>query len=111
MNKPYYLADVLDSLRKALEYKLLSAEVGPKSSPDQKKQAGKIFVDMTGGTEGAREIFKAFEQRGTIAACTSVRNTERGREPMSNVNAGHIASDNPGEPAADETLKGFMRNY
>src|SRR3989304_3668343 len=50
--KPVYVSDVLDSLREIPEYKGASGEtIGPRLvTGSDKRRAGKIFVDMTGGT-------------------------------------------------------------
>ena len=55
--KPHTLADILDILRTIPEYKNAGMNgTGPKITLGSKtRKAGKIFVDMTGGTEGARD--------------------------------------------------------
>src|SRR4030067_947840 len=58
--KPEYVKDVLDFLNNIPEYRLSQSD---QSTPailagSEKKRAGKIFVDMTGGTGGSKEAFE-----------------------------------------------------
>jgi len=59
--KPYFVSDIVDILRTILNTKPPApTALDPRLSSDQKtRKAGKIFVDMTGGTEGSREIFES----------------------------------------------------
>jgi len=111
--KPYYLADVLDSLKNIPEYKTAGLQsVGPKIVLGSKRRkAGKIFVDMTGGTEGAREIFKSLSNSGVSTIVGMHISEEHRKEAEKNhmnvIVAGHIASDNLGlNLLLDEMLQG-----
>lgn len=111
--KPYYLADVLESLKNIPEYRTAGLQsVGPKIVLGSKRRkAGKIFVDMTGGTEGAREIFKSLSNSGVSTIVGMHISEEHRKEAEKNhmniVVAGHIASDNLGlNLLLDEALKG-----
>lgn len=100
--KPYTLEDVVDLLRKVPEY--LEAEKnssGPKILLGAKsRKAGKVFVDMTGGTEGSKEIFQSLSLGGinTVVAMhlTEDHRKEAEKNHINVVIAGHIASDNVG---------------
>ncbi len=64
--KPETLNDVLKILKSIPEY---SNAIKDSSGPvifigTKEKRAGKIFVDMTGGTEGSTEIFEKLAQSG-----------------------------------------------
>ena len=63
---PYFVSDVVDMPGTYPEYRTAGMQgVGPKIVLGSKKRkAGKIFVDMTGGTEGAKEIFKSLTNSG-----------------------------------------------
>ncbi len=100
--KPYLLSDVLDLLKDIPEYKegLLNG-AGPNillGSP--KKKAGRVYVDMTGGTEGSKEIFQSMATSGigTIVAMhlSDEHRKEAEKHHVNAVIAGHIASDNLG---------------
>ena len=99
---PRTLDNILDMLLEEPEYREAKREgAGPKiilGSP--KRQAGKVFVDMTGGTEGAKEIFSAMMQSGinTIVGMhfSDDHKKEAEKHHMNMVIAGHISSDNVG---------------
>ncbi|MEK7683744.1 MAG: NGG1p interacting factor NIF3, partial [Nitrospirota bacterium] len=59
--KPYRVSDVMEALKGIPEYRTASFNgAGPKILIGSKnRRAGKIFVDMTGGTEGSKEIFES----------------------------------------------------
>jgi putative NIF3 family GTP cyclohydrolase 1 type 2 len=100
--KPYRLSDVLDILKSIPEYKAARINgVGPRiilGSKDRK--AGKIFVDMTGGTEGAKEIFESLTTSGvsTIVAMhiSEDHRKEAEKNHLNVIVAGHISSDTLG---------------
>lgn len=100
--KPYALADVVDILRAIPEYRNAATNgAGPKIILGSKtRKAGKIFVDMTGGTEGAREIFASLTTSGTNTIVAMHFSEEHRKEAEKNhlnvVIAGHISSDNLG---------------
>jgi hypothetical protein len=110
--KPYFLSDVLDILKSIPEYRSAALQsVGPKIVLGTKKRkAGRIFVDMTGGTEGAREIFKSLTHSGVSTIVGMHISEEHRKEAEKNhmnvVVAGHISSDNLGlNLLIDELLK------
>ena len=99
---PYQLEDVLADLREIPEYKVARLEgVGPKIILGSKKRkAGKIFVDMTGGTEGAKEIIRSITNSGVSTIVGMHMSEEHRKEAekhhLNVVVAGHISSDNLG---------------
>ena len=100
--KPKTLQGIIDLLLNEPEYQIASkGRVGPKilvGKPNDK--AGKIFVDMTGGTEGSKEIFARLSQTGIgTYLCMHIAEDHFSKikpEYLNVVNAGHIASDNLG---------------
>lgn len=100
--KPKKLQDILNSLDSIEEYRISSAQqVAPKilcGSPQSR--CGKIFVDMTGGTEGPKEIVDSLISAG-IGTIVGMHLSEEHYKIYQNKNinciiAGHIASDNLG---------------
>ncbi len=99
---PRKLKQVLGLIRDIPEYQHARRNnAGPKlllGSEDQR--AGKIFVDMTGGTEGAKETIEKISQAGvgTIVAMhmSEDHRKEAEKHHLHVVIAGHIASDNLG---------------
>lgn len=99
---PYSLSDIIDLLRTIPEYKESARNgSGPKiliGSPQ--RRAGKIFVDMTGGTEGSKDIFQNITNSGinTIVAMhlSEDHRKEAEKAHLNVVIAGHISSDNLG---------------
>lgn len=100
--KPATLADTLNILKAIPEYAdALSKNCGPRILiGDPKKKAGKIFVDMTGGTEGPKRIFPRLSQAGVgtiVAMHLSEEHFKNAKTELINVViAGHIASDTLG---------------
>jgi hypothetical protein len=100
--KPKTLADTLGLLKAIPEYAdALKKHAGPRILiGDPKKKAGKVFVDMTGGTEGPKRIFPRLSQAGVgtiVAMHLSEEHFKNAKSEMMNVIiAGHIASDNLG---------------
>lgn len=100
--KPKTLKDVVDLLMKEPEYQdAVINKAGPEilvGKPDS--SAGKIVVDMTGGTEGSKDIYGRFSQIGiqTVLGMHLSENhyTKIKEEYLNVVIAGHIASDNLG---------------
>ena len=100
--KPEKLSGVLAMLKAIPEYADgLKKNSGPKiliGSPD--KKAGRIFVDMTGGTEGPKKIFPRLSQAGIgtiVAMHLSEEHFKSAKDEHLNVViAGHIASDSLG---------------
>ena len=101
-NNPVTLKKVIDILLKEPEYReAFLNKSGPKIfSGEEKNKAGKVFVDMTGGTQGSSEIYGRMSQLGIkTELCMHV--SEAGCKKMKSdhinvVVAGHIASDNLG---------------
>ena len=100
--KPDTLGDVVDMLMKIPEYR---EAAGNNSGPRvllgaKERSAGNIFVDMTGGTEGAKDIFKSLVHSGvnTIVGMhlSEDHRKEAEKHHMNVVIAGHISSDNLG---------------
>jgi putative NIF3 family GTP cyclohydrolase 1 type 2 len=115
--KPYRLDDILDLLREIPEYKeAAKCSAGPKLLlGSEKRRAGKIFVDMTGGTEGAKDIFKSLSLTGvnTIVGMhmSDDHRKEAEQHNMNVIIAGHIASDNVGlNLLLDQTFAGQKIN-
>ncbi|MEW6556948.1 MAG: NGG1p interacting factor NIF3 [Elusimicrobiota bacterium] len=100
--KPYFVGDVVKTLKTIPEYKnSITEAVGPKIIVgSEENRAGKIFVDMTGGTEGAVEFLEKLSLAGvgTIVAMHMSEEHIKTAE-KSNINvvvAGHISSDTLG---------------
>jgi putative NIF3 family GTP cyclohydrolase 1 type 2 len=100
--KPYTVDDIIDLLRELPEYKDAEKNnAGPKILLGSKnRKAGKIFVDMTGGTEGSKEIFQSLSLSGTNTIVAMHLSEDHRKEAEKNhlnvIIAGHIASDNLG---------------
>ncbi len=100
--KPYTVDDIIDLLKELPEYKDAEKNnAGPKILLGSKnRKAGKIFVDMTGGTEGSKEIFQSLSLSGinTIVAMhlSEDHRKEAEKNHLNVIIAGHIASDNLG---------------
>ncbi|MEW6109017.1 MAG: NGG1p interacting factor NIF3 [Nitrospirota bacterium] len=100
--KPYTLSDVLESLKKIPEYRqAMKNGAGPKILIGSKtRKAGKIFVDMTGGTEGSKDIFESLTASGVNTIVGMHLSEDHRKEAEKNhlnvVIAGHISSDNLG---------------
>ncbi|HPM43402.1 MAG TPA: NGG1p interacting factor NIF3 [Candidatus Omnitrophota bacterium] len=100
--KPKKLSDVVSMLKSIPEYADgLKKNAGPRiliGGPE--KSAGRIFVDMTGGTEGPKKIFPRLSQAGVgtiVAMHLSEEHYKHAKgEHINVVIAGHIASDNLG---------------
>ncbi len=100
--KPYTISDILDILLEIPEYREAAKKgSGPEVLLGNKdRKAGKVYVDMTGGTEGARDIFQALTLSGvnTVVAMhlSEEHRKEAEKHHLNVVIAGHIASDNLG---------------
>lgn len=100
--KPETLCEVMEMLREIPEYRnAAKINAGPKILfGEPKSRAGKIFVDMTGGTEGPKDMFEKLEAAGigTIVAMhvgeEHFKNVQKGHVNV--VIAGHISSDTLG---------------
>lgn len=97
--KPYKLKDLLKILRNIPEYKKSAKlQVPPKIvSGSENSKCGKIYVDMTGGTEGSKEIFEKYANSGVstlVGMHLSEEHLENAKKAKLNVViAGHISSD------------------
>ncbi len=100
--KPARLKDLLKLLKDIPEYRRAgSLQLPPKIvSGSEESRCGKIFVDMTGGTEGAKEVFEKFAASGVstlVGMHISEDHLENAKKANLNiVIAGHIASDTLG---------------
>lgn len=111
--KPYTLDDIIELLLEIPEYNEAEKNsAGPRILIGNKdRKAGKIFVDMTGGTEGSKEIFHSIASSGinTIVAMhlSEDHRKEAEKNHINVVIAGHIASDNLGlNLLLDKVLEG-----
>jgi len=111
--KPYTISDVIDILRSIPEYKEASRNgTGPKILIGSRtRKAGRIFVDMTGGTEGSKDIFESMASSGINTIVAMHLSEEHRKEAEKNhlnvIIAGHISSDNVG---LNLLLDGLMRD-
>ena len=100
--KPDKLSDVLNMLKAIPEYAdALNNNAGPRILiGEAKKKAGKVFVDMTGGTEGSKRVFGRLSQAGVgtiVAMHLGEEHFKNAKADLINVViAGHIASDTLG---------------
>lgn len=101
-NKPKTLKDLVKILKQIPEYRIATKDkAGPKiilGKPEDK--VGKISLEMTGGTEGSKEIFGRLSQLGVntiVGMHLSEEHFKRVKpEHINVVIAGHIASDTIG---------------
>jgi putative NIF3 family GTP cyclohydrolase 1 type 2 len=100
--EPALLDDVIELLLMIPEYRdAAKIGVGPRILVgDRRRKAGKIVVDMTGGTEGAKEIYENLAHGGISTIVGMHISEEHRKEAEKNhinvVIAGHIASDTLG---------------
>jgi hypothetical protein len=124
--KPQLLEDVVDILLTIPEYndaqKNLTGPFIIAGSP--KRKAGKILVDMTGGTEGSKDVFDKLYKVGVrTLICMHLGEEHFKKAKEANLNAviaGHISSDTLGlnllldriekiEPLQITSCSGFTR--
>jgi len=97
--KPYKLKDLIKILKNIPEYKKSAKlQVPPKIvSGSENSKCGKIYIDMTGGTEGSKEIFEKYANSGVstlVGMHLSEEHLENAKKAKLNVViAGHISSD------------------
>lgn len=111
--KPAMVSDIIEILMEIPEYKNTASEVNSPSivCGSEKRKAGKVFVDMTGGTGGSK---KAFEKLSAAGVGTVVgmhigddHRKEAEKHHIAVVIAGHISSDTLGlNLLFDHMLKG-----
>ncbi len=99
---PDTLGDILKILKGIPEYREAAKNnAGPKILlGDKERRSGKIFVDMTGGTGGSKDIFESLANSG-IGTIVGMHIGEEHRKKAEEhhinvVIAGHISSDNLG---------------
>ncbi len=100
--EPVFVGDIMDILKDIPEYsRALDEAVGPKVVVgSEKRRAGRIFVDMTGGTGGSKKAYERLSQAGvgTVVGMhiSEDHRKEAERHHINVVIAGHISSDNLG---------------
>ncbi|MHB8764581.1 MAG: NGG1p interacting factor NIF3, partial [Deferrisomatales bacterium] len=101
--RPPTLADLLDLLHGVPEYdRARRDQAGPVLVAGEKRgRAGQVFVDMTGGTEGAREMYQKFAQSTGVSTIVGMHLSkehveEAKKHHLNVVLAGHVSSDNLG---------------
>jgi len=100
--KPQKLKDLLDLLKGIAEYRRADRlAAGPKIvSGAENSRCGRIFVDMTGGTEGPKTIFDQHAVSG-VSTIVGMHLSEEALENAKKANlnvviAGHVSSDTLG---------------
>lgn len=102
IRKPERLSQALDILKAIPEYfDGMKKNAGPRILiGEPKKKVGRVFVDMTGGTEGPKKIFPRLSQAGIGTIVAMHLSEEHFRhakgEHINVIIAGHIASDTLG---------------
>ncbi|MFC1667260.1 NGG1p interacting factor NIF3 [Candidatus Omnitrophota bacterium] len=100
--KPETLGDIMDILKDIPEYRESAKHNSPPKiiRGNSSSKTGKVFVDMTGGTEGSKNIFSKLSQAGVSTLICMHLSEEHfkkaSEEHMNVIVAGHIASDNVG---------------
>jgi hypothetical protein len=100
--RPSRLKDILELLGAVPEYQKSAAlQLPPRIvNGSEDSRCGKIFVDMTGGTEGAKEVFEKYAAGGVstlVGMHISEDHLENAKKANLNVViAGHISSDTLG---------------
>jgi putative NIF3 family GTP cyclohydrolase 1 type 2 len=100
--KPKKLADILEILGEVPEYHQAQKDnAGPRIIlGNPQRTIGKVFVEMTGGTEGSKEVFEKLSKLG-VRTLVSMHLSEEHFKKVSDANlnvviAGHISSDTLG---------------
>ena len=100
--KPEFISDLVKLLKSVPEYKEASKHnAGPKIFlGSEKKHTGRVMVDMTGGTEGSKDIFKELSKAGiSTIVCMHLSDEHVKKAQQEHLNvivAGHIPSDTIG---------------
>jgi putative NIF3 family GTP cyclohydrolase 1 type 2 len=115
--KPARVRDVLQLLKTIPEYQdAMVNGTGPNLiAGKENNKTGRIFVDMTGGTEGSKKVFARLSQVGVgtiVAMHLSEEHFKKAKAEFINVIiAGHIASDTLGlNLILDELTKRYNFN-
>lgn len=102
-SKPQMVSDIVRILKDIPEYITCMGEVSmtPKVvTGSEKRRAGKVFVDMTGGTGGSKRVFEKLAHAGigTVVGMhiSEDHRKEADKNHINVVIAGHIASDTLG---------------
>lgn len=97
--KPETVKDIVDILKGIPEYKTaISTSIGPSVVVGAEgKRAGKVMIDMTGGTGGPKQVIEKLANAG-VGTMVGMHINEKNREEAEKhhinvVIAGHIASD------------------
>ena len=113
--RPKSLEGILNILRQIPEYKQASQyKAGPKIIiGDPERKPGKILVEMTGGTEGSKEVFGRLSQAG-IGTIIGMHLSEEHfkkiqAEHINVIIAGHISSDTLGLNLLLDRIEGNNR--
>jgi hypothetical protein len=99
---PETVGEIVSALKELPEYnEATKHKAGPKIIAGKEKgSAGKIFVDMTGGTSGARESYEKLAAAGVgTVVCMHMSEGYRKEAQKHHINvviAGHMASDSLG---------------
>ena len=100
---PETVGDILKVLRGIPEYAEAEKQGAALKifSGSKERSAGRVYVDMTGGTSGAKDTFEKLAARSDIGTMVAMHLPEKQREAaekhhISVVIAGHIASDSLG---------------
>ncbi|MCX6357952.1 MAG: NGG1p interacting factor NIF3 [Candidatus Aureabacteria bacterium] len=97
--KPERLGEIIDLIEEIPEYQAAIANNAPPKiiAGNDRRRAGKIFVDMTGGTEGPAKILEKLATAGVgtlICMHLSEKHLKEAKKHCLNVVvAGHMASD------------------
>jgi hypothetical protein len=100
--KPASVSDVLDMLYEEPEYSGFAKLSQPPVilTGDKSRRVNRVFVDMTGGTEGPRDIYAKLADKGvdTIVGMHFSADHKKAIEEakMNSIIAGHISSDSLG---------------
>jgi hypothetical protein len=100
--KPSRLKDLIDLLKGIPEYRRSISRMAPPKiiSGSEDSRCGKIYVDMTGGTEGSKNIYEQYAVSG-VSTIVGMHMSEDALEnakkaKLNVVIAGHVASDTLG---------------
>jgi putative NIF3 family GTP cyclohydrolase 1 type 2 len=100
--EPRLVGDIVKLLKEIPEYEMATQQgVGPKIiAGSEKRKAGKIFVDMTGGTSGSEKSYEKLANAG-IGTIVSMHMGEKHKKEAEKhhinvIIAGHMASDSLG---------------